>query len=833
MVSSSRRVGSQVAPDSYGSVMPAHPDPTSFADESGAPPLSNGDSLEVTSNRFQERDWAVWNVERVLRQALLVLVAYLVGVSKPEWSLYAQRLLEWFGVAWITCAVILLVSLVHRAILARHEVPRVVEESVPLLRQDELAVGSSWPQERDIEQVPIMHLDRRMPLAAHPSLERFYFIDKFTMERILPNSGTIHVLDNHLLSGTMVAMIRTANVDDPEAPMGNSYNTKVSNYLRDKQRRFEYQYQVKLKRKPEGRIFFACEVDEPVRLGMVQRAFVGAAMAFMKKMNSSFHFCLNGGYEEDGRYEKAHVGFPVEMGFDRLVASKPGDPIPKLGEAIEEDPEVVKKRKKGLVTIDWNTEDTYTFAVWSAYMDFLEWRVLNLPGIRPFDFASVAGPQPINLVLYSIPTGLDTGKHYRADMEIICDMEMSNTSQTALGPGAREWVAKHSNVIHSISEEDEDGMGISRTFSLEDEEVAEEEEEEAETVAELGEGMYLRSGDSVVLHEGFPDSSADISFAGVLSSGGGFAVLQDHGSPKIVIEKIQRRNQEKNARSRLIKSGDKIMIKLVIQDYADKIDIKYLSIHRGWWLKWVSTAPTKNGFFTIHIQETEFNHSNGLFPSSETQTSYLTLGGSFLLRHQRWSKYEVGVSAKESPTYGGRMLGLYIPGGSNHKEEVNNPDDEEDAEQVVDEIEGRRKNSWMRPLLLNAQTSSTTTKDFPPISPARSLQMTSNDLSVPVSLSTGNFRIDVPGWIEMTNRTDRRRQLLYIVRISVDQMPGRGMESTSSEKANDEDNVITISRLRTGNELAELIRLGRDMKRKFAVPLRKRLSSDDGLTPSR
>jgi hypothetical protein len=783
----------------------------------------------VTSDRLQEMDWAVWNVERVLRQALLVLVAYLVGVSRPEWSSHAQRLLEWFGIAWITCAVILVVSYVHRAKTPR-ELPQ-VEERVPLLSQQETAVVPR-PEERDVEQVPISHVGRRMSLAAHPSLERFYFIDKFSMERILPNSGKIHMLDNHLLSGTMLAMIRTPDVDDPEAPVGNSCNTQVSNYFRDKQRRFEYQYQVKLKRKPEGRIFFACEVDDPVRLGMVQRAFVGAAMAFMKKMNSSFHFCLNGGYEEDGRYEKAHVGFPVEMGFDKLVATKPGDPIPQLGEAIEEDPELVKKRKKGLVTIDWNTEDTYTFAVWSAYVDFLEWRVLNLPGIRPFDCSSITGPQPINLVLYSVPAGQENGKHYRADMEIICDMEMSNTSQTSLGPGATQWVAKHSNVVHNISEEDEDAMGISRTFSLEDEEVA--EEEEAETVAELGEGMYLRSGDSVVLHEGFPDSSTDISFAGVLSSGGGFAVLQDRGSPTIVIDKTRRRNQEKNARSRLIKSGDKIMIKLVTKDNTDKIDIKYLSIHRGWWLKWVSTPPTKNGFFTIHTQETEFNPSNSLFPSSETQTSYLTLGGSFLLRHQRWSKYEVGVSAKESPTYGGRMLGLYIPGGSSHKEEVNNPDDEEDAEQnIVDDTEGRRKNSWMRPLLLTAQASSTTTKDFPPLSPSRSLQMTSGDLSVPITLSAGNFRIDVPGWIEMTNRKDRRRQLLYIVRISVYQALGQRMDSASPEEVNDEDNVITISRLRTGNELAELIRLGRDLKRNFASPLRKRSSSDDGLTPSR
>jgi hypothetical protein len=622
-VSTSRRVGSQVVPaNDYGSVPP--PDPTSELSGGLGPPLSK-ESLVVTSNRTLDNDWAVWNVERVLRQALLLLVAYLVGASKPEWLLYAHRLLEWVGISWITCAVILTLSFVHRG--KPRDLPE-VEETVPLLRQEPVP-----RHERDVDvvEVPIVQVDREMSLAAHPSLERFYFIDKFSMERIIPNSPKIHQMDNHFLSGTMVAMLRTPDVDDPAAPIGNIYNSRVSNYFRDKQRRFEYQFQVKLKRKPEGRICFACEVDEPLRLGMVQRAFVGAAMAFMKKMNSSFHFCLSGGYEADGKYEKAHVGFPVEMGFDRLVVTKPGQLIPKLGEDIEEDPEMVKQRKKGLVTIDWNTEDTYTFSVWSAYTDFLEWRVLNLPGIRPFDLASVAGPQPINLVLYSIPPGLD--KHYRADMGIICELEMSNTSQTSLGPGAKLWVAKRSNIVHTMTKElgDEDAIGISRDYSLDEEDIAEEEEEEeAETVAELGEGMYLRSGDSVVLHEGFPDSSTDIAFAGVLSNGGGFAILQDHGSPVIVIEKVQRRNQDRHrpsesmrARSRLIKSGDKIMIKLVTKNNADQVDVKYLSIHRGWWLKWVSLMPTKNGFFTIHTHETEFNPSNNLYPSSETQTSYL------------------------------------------------------------------------------------------------------------------------------------------------------------------------------------------------------------------
>jgi hypothetical protein len=59
-----------------------------------------------------------------------------------------------------------------------------------------------------------------------------------------------------------------------------------------------------------------------------------------------------------------------------------GGTITKLGGDIEEDAESIKRRKKA--PIAWNTKDTHAMALWSAYVDFLDWKVFNLPGIRPF-----------------------------------------------------------------------------------------------------------------------------------------------------------------------------------------------------------------------------------------------------------------------------------------------------------------------------------------------------------------------------------------------------------------------------------------------------------------
>lgn len=265
-----------------------------------------------------EYDWAVCSVEKVLRQALLLLGAYLLGVSKPEWAVYARRLLEWCGIAWITCIVILILSLLRTKTAS---LP-VADETMPLLpQQKELQRQASLEdvEAQDQQQQPLVLEEKTLPSPStftqpHPALERFYMIDRFSNERIIANSPTLHVLENDLFTGTMIAMIRTPDVDDPNAPTGSPYNTTVSDYFRDKQRRFEYQYQVKLKKNPQGRIFFACEVDESIKLGMVQRAFVGAAMAFMKKMNSAFHFSLTGGKEDEDAIMKRYIlDFPSRL----------------------------------------------------------------------------------------------------------------------------------------------------------------------------------------------------------------------------------------------------------------------------------------------------------------------------------------------------------------------------------------------------------------------------------------------------------------------------------------------------------------------------------------
>ena len=366
-------------------------------------PTQRSDGLGLGSgpNGLDETTATVRAIESTLRYILVVLGSYMLGASRPVLAPFVSKAIELGGAAWATCAIILVLAAyrgrggevmmqtsgsenfgrrVYVAARLSEDAMRIEAvndarptEATPLLdnsHEDRIEaspspVGKSGRIESGPADLPTS------TQMSHPELEALHLVDCASARRIIPSE--VVVLDNDLFRGKLLAMIRTSDADnDPELSSQTSFSAThqaVSNYLRPKQRRFEFQFQLKFKKIPSGPLFLACEVDEAVKMGMVQRAFVGACLNFVKKMNSGFHSCLTGqeGTSTDdrknGRYEKTHIAFKVDASMDALVATRPGDPLPRLGEAIQEAPESLRYRKRG-GKIDWNIEDTYTMGLW-------------------------------------------------------------------------------------------------------------------------------------------------------------------------------------------------------------------------------------------------------------------------------------------------------------------------------------------------------------------------------------------------------------------------------------------------------------------------------------
>lgn len=294
--------------------------------------------------------------------------------------------------------------------------------------------------------------DRDDHVGQHKSLKTMCVIDCDSGKRIVPNA-TPAVLSNDCFEGKVMLLVRTPDVDDGDCTGMDELPKKVSEYFRGKKRRFEFQFQIKLKRVPTGPLFLGCELEHAIKVGTITKGLVGLLLAMVRRINPGFHYSwgpdakLSPAEREAGLFEKTHLSFPVEASMDRIVITKPGDKPPTLGEELMETNESVKRRRRmGSGSVDWNLQDTYTMCLWSAYCDWIAWRSINVPGVSPFSLSRVTGTQPIYLSVYEIrdvsPTDYRKRKppHTQSDLQIFTRLEFTNSETTRGGLAERTHV---------------------------------------------------------------------------------------------------------------------------------------------------------------------------------------------------------------------------------------------------------------------------------------------------------------------------------------------------------------------------------------------------------
>jgi len=258
------------------------------------------------------------------------------------------------------------------------------------------------------------------------------------------------------------------------------------------------------------------------------------------------------------------------------------------------------------------------------------------------------------------------------------------------------------------------------------------------------------------------------------------------------------------AYSTLIRSGDLVRVKLV--DVTTK-SVKWLTIHRGWWLKWSINRPKRNGLFYICSE-------------NQQQGSLVALGCPFSLVSKRWSNYTVGACVESSAKYGGRMLGIY-------KTDMSGEDkDDNPIQHELDYPAEKIKDNRILALLLCAEAYNSDVLCSSPLqSPIRSQSestvLVGGDLAIPtLKMSQGNeliqqkmYHVDVPVWLEMMNRTTRSKQVVYAVRIKETVSTAQsGIDEQESGASSLNTSTRCFVKLRTIQELAPLLRLGVECK---------------------
>lgn len=765
-----------------------------------------------TNNNDQIDDLAqvVQVVEKTIRQVVLYGIVFISGTKAPPFVIpKVAKILELSTVAWATCLVISVLGWIQ----SRRRHKGTMQQTQTLQSVVPLEISTSTETETPLE--PELRSSAREAvldvMQPNQQQQNQYLDNLYIMLgpklRIHPNTVAVDI-DTELFSGKLFFMVRTPDSDE----VARHSENPIVTYFRGKQRRFEFQWQLKLKKIPQGDVFFCAELDDPVHFGVIQRALTSTALKFVKKTNPGFSFYLSESYDSP-----SYLSFPVSTSMDRFTATKPGQPLPELGKEILENKDAMKERKKGK-KIDWNLDDVYTMSLWSAYLDWVDWELMNFPGVPKLSVTSVAGVQPIKLTLFTTPGVSDSvaGKDLKRQIEL--SFEVSNPIKSTLGKDAKEWVAaghKSGQVVISsiqtpgldVDEKPADipDIGMPETFdevsegSDSDGDTSDEEEEDIDVV-EMDEAFdtnvdssiaYLRSGSPVSVRDGI---------GSFLSVGGGYAVLQSSPT-NILIEKIHAKKKFAKAStsgqnlSSIIRSGDVVRLKLVD---ASRKEVRYLTLHRGWWLRWSSSKPHKSGSFCIRTND----------PTSTP----ITMDSPFSLQSRKWSRFHVGAMQSSSVKFGGRMLGLYKPALTDPLEAE--PEDDIDMPQQ-DELENKGDNVVL-PLLLCTDVTGISSDDI--LIPTLNIGDATNEDDISAQENQDNmplrnrYELDVPVYVEMMNRTNRTKQRVYVVRVK------EHNNATESDEKRVLSGKVTM-KLRSGRSLASVLGIGlNDIGNKSELP---------------
>ena len=140
-----------------------------------------------------------------------------------------------------------------------------------------------------------------------------------------------------------------------------------------------------------------------MELGILTRSFCRVILQFVSTMVHDIHYSF-GEPSSKENCEIAHLVAPIFAAMDKIVVSRPGEPVPEMGVPFVEDQDFRKFRLKthSIKEINIDLNNTYSFSVNTHNWDLCSWNLVNIPMLRPMDVRTLAGDSPVRLVGYEL-----------------------------------------------------------------------------------------------------------------------------------------------------------------------------------------------------------------------------------------------------------------------------------------------------------------------------------------------------------------------------------------------------------------------------------------------
>lgn len=142
-------------------------------------------------------------------------------------------------------------------------------------------------------------------------------------------------------------------------------------------------------------LYVGGELPAPLKIGFFTRGAINMCSQYVKKKTEGrFYFVLGDSKTND----KPQLAFPIAQLFT-IIATPPDQDPPRLGSSQLNE----VKWQGANVTINIDTESTYTFIYKTPYLDCCSWELLNVPGVSPLGLEKLLGDiQSSRVIIYDL-----------------------------------------------------------------------------------------------------------------------------------------------------------------------------------------------------------------------------------------------------------------------------------------------------------------------------------------------------------------------------------------------------------------------------------------------
>lgn len=450
-----------------------------------------------------------------------------------------------------------------------------------------------------------------------------------------PNSAAPIPFENDFFKGRLLFMLATV---PPDCAHLAALNTA---------RQFEMQIQGELKVEPNGVLRMGAELTERPKLSMMTTTMVRAVMSFVQRRTAGLEWSLG---DKTGP-AKPYCAFPLTTGVDALVRSA-SEAAPALGKTLPET-EVDRSARRSMQDeslLRLDPGPTYSFAFYSGFVDFANWKVAGMPVGSP-SLDSLVGEQPIDVVVYD---WVNNKKRYWMRFRLRWDTELAERAVTAAADlERRKRTAEEKLVRRRRRKNGKRAMANGKTSetSCDAGEAAVPSNAVKDSTA-VGVALYVDAdsfnddecGDGLSHEERRRRQFGAHAGCGcycISETKNAYAVVRElTAAPAMILEKEETANQPANG---FVMHGD--IVRVSAESEASRV---WLVTTRGRWLAWRSTHATLQPQRERYVVE---------LVGSEAGQQYLTLGAPFRLRSARWADMHVAAT-NEQAKYGGRLVRL-------------------------------------------------------------------------------------------------------------------------------------------------------------------------------